>query len=153
MAASSKKFILIAHNIRSLYNVGSLFRTADGVGVSKIILSGYTGFPPRDKISKVALGAEKTVPFERARNIGLFIKALKKQGYQVLALETGGGQNIFKFKPKYPFALIIGNEKRGLSKAILNRADKCIYIPMRGKKESLNVAVAAGVAVYELLRS
>ena len=148
-----KKLILVAHNIRSLYNVGSLFRTGDGAGVNKIILSGYTGFPPREKISKVALGAEKTLPFERAKNIGPFLKTLKKQGYQVLALETGKrGLNIFKFKPNFPVALIIGNEKRGLSKQVIRLCDKKVFIPMRGQKESLNVAVAAGVGVYELLK-
>ncbi len=156
MAANSKKdnFILIAHNIRSLYNVGSLFRTCDGAGVKKLILSGYTGYPPRQKISKVALGAEESVPFERVKNIGPYIKKLKKQGYQVLGLETGkDGQNIFQYKPKFPLALIIGNEKRGLSKAVLKLTHKQIFIPMYGKKMSLNVAVAAGVGIYEILRN
>lgn len=150
----AKSLYLIAHHIRSLYNVGSLFRTADGAGVSKLILSGYTGYPPREKISKVALGAEKTVPWEKVKDISCYLKGLKKQGFQIVALEIGKkGVNFQKFKPKFPLALIIGNEKRGLSKAILNRADKCLYIPMHGKKESLNVSVAAGVALYEMLRN
>ena len=149
----NKSLYLIAHHLRSLYNVGSLFRTADGAGVSKLILSGYTGYPPCPKISKVALGAEKTVPWEKVIDIGPCLHKLKKQGFQIVALEIGKkGINFQKFKPKFPLALIIGNEKRGLSPAILSKADKCIYIPMRGEKESLNVSVAAGVALYEILR-
>jgi 23S rRNA (guanosine2251-2'-O)-methyltransferase len=154
MPSKEKKIIyLIAHHIRSLYNVGSLFRTGDGVGINKLVLSGYTGYPPRGKISKVALGAEKTLPWERVKDIGPYLNKLKKQGFQIVALETGKkGINFQKFKPKFPLALIIGNEKRGLSRGLLRKADKCIYIPMRGKKESLNVSVAAGVALYEILR-
>ncbi|MFH1366463.1 MAG: TrmH family RNA methyltransferase [Patescibacteria group bacterium] len=148
-----KTVYLIAHHIRSLYNVGSLFRTGDGAGIDKLILSGYTGFPPREKISKVALGAEKTLAWERVKEIGPYLAKLKKQSFQIVALETGKkGVNFQKFKPKYPLALIIGNEKRGLSKGLLRKADKCVFIPMRGKKESLNVSVAAGIALYEMLR-
>jgi len=149
-----KKIFLIAHNIRSLYNVGSLFRTADGAGVDKLILSGYTGYPPRQKISKVALGAEESMAWERIKKLGEHIKVLKKQGFQVIALETKekGAVNIFKFKPKFPLALMVGNEKRGLSKSLRRKADKQVFIPMRGKKESLNVAVAAGIALYEIIK-
>ncbi|MFA5070545.1 MAG: TrmH family RNA methyltransferase [Patescibacteria group bacterium] len=149
----SKTLILIAHNIRSLYNVGSLFRTGDAAGVGKLVLSGYTGYPPREKLSKVALGAEKTVPWEKVNDLGRYLAKLQKEGFQIVALEIGKkGIDFQKFKPKFPLALVIGNEKRGLSKAIINKADKCIFIPMRGRKESLNVSVAAGVALYEILR-
>lgn len=154
MPSKRKRIVyLIAHHIRSLYNVGSLFRTGDGAGVNKLVLSGYTGYPPREKISKVALGAEKTLPWEKVKEIGPYLNKIKKQGFQIVALETGKkGVNFQKFKPKFPLALIIGNEKRGLNPAVLRKANKRIYIPMRGKKESLNVSMAAGIALYEILR-
>ncbi|MDZ7798201.1 MAG: TrmH family RNA methyltransferase [Patescibacteria group bacterium] len=152
-AKNKNKLYLIAHNIRSLHNVGSLFRTADGAGVDKIILSGYTGSPPCQKISKVALGAEENVPFEKTEDINSYIKDLKKQGFKIIALETKSqGKNIYKFKPKFPLALLIGHEKRGLPAEILELADQILEIPMRGQKKSLNVAVAAGVALYQILR-
>lgn len=148
-----KEIIVICHNIRSAYNVGSIFRTADGAGVAKIILGGYSAHPPHPQISKTALGAEKIVPFEKNRQIWLAIERLKKDGYQIVALENNINlkiENIFKFKPKFPLVLILGNEVGGLSKDILKRCDKIIYIPMAGEKESLNVSVAFGVAIYVL---
>ncbi len=150
----SKKIYLIAQNVRSLYNVGSLFRTADCFGIDKIYLTGYTGEPPRDQISKVALGAEKWIPWEKYYQTHLLIPKLKKQGIKIYALETGKNtKNISKFKPEFPCALIVGNEVKGISKKILEIADEIISIPMLGKKDSLNVSIAAGVALYELSKN
>jgi tRNA G18 (ribose-2'-O)-methylase SpoU len=144
-----KEFYVICDNIRSLENIGSIFRTADALGVSKIFLCGISGKPPHHKISKTALGAEKTVPFEYCRQVGRLIDKLKERKINIIALEQDKKAISYtKFKPKFPLALIIGNEVKGVSKKILLKSDKIIYLPMRGKKESLNVSVAFGVAGY-----
>lgn len=140
---------LILDRIRSLYNVGSLFRTADAFGVTKIYLCGYTGAPPRKEISKVALGAEKTVPWEKRGQTWKLIEELKEQGIYTVALEqTKKSIAIKKWQPKFPVAMVVGNEVGGVSRGVLDRVDKIIEIPMLGAKESLNVVVATGVALY-----
>ncbi len=152
---------LILHNIRSVYNVGSIFRTADAMGVSKIILSGYTPLPvdrfglPRKDFAKVSLGAEQTVRWEQTKTFAQAIKKLKKENYFVVAVEQDKKSvSLFDFKtPKnIPVALVLGNEVKGLSPSALKLCDKIVEIPMKGKKESLNVSVAAGIAMFTLLR-
>lgn len=139
-------FYLILPNIRSRYNVGSIFRTADIFGIDKIFLTGYTPAPPHSRISKVALGAEKTVPWEKHKQTGRLINNLKRNGIKIVAAEaTKNSQDYRKWKPKEPLALVLGNEVEGLPRSILTKADQIIYIPMRGQKESLNVSVAAGI--------
>lgn len=152
-----KQIYLILHNIRSLHNVGSIFRTADAAGVKKIFLTGYTPAPfdvfgkVRKEIRKTALGAEKYLEWEKTSDLGKIIKKLKKQGFFIVAVEqTKGAVNYSKFKPKFPLVLILGNEIRGLSKIILKKCNKVIQIPMYGKKESLNVSVAAGIVLYKI---
>lgn len=163
-----KDFYVICDNIRSLENIGSIFRTADALGVTKIFLCGISAVPPNQKIEKAALGAEKTVPFEYNKQTWRLIEKLKKDKIYIVALESLGGftagtpakglgadkKSIVytKFKPKFPLALVIGNEVKGISKKVLSQADKIIYLPMKGKKESLNVAVAFGVAGYEIVK-
>ena len=164
----SKKIFVICHNIRSRHNVGSIFRTADGAGVSKIFLCGITPAPPHPNIEKVSLGAEKFVEWEKCKETWRTIEKLKKENFEIVALEQaknaisldrtdppatperndGGRGNGCRFGEK--IALVLGNEVEGLPPAILKRTDKIIQIPMRGKKESLNVAVAFGIAVYKL---
>jgi len=147
------KIRLILHNIRSAYNVGAIFRTADAVGIEKIYLTGYTPNPEKDKakIEKTALGAEKYVAWESYKNIGYLIKKLKKEGFQIIALEQSKKSiPYYRFKSKSPFVLIVGNEVRGLNKKILEKCDYILEIPMFGKKESLNVAVAFGIVAYYL---
>ncbi len=147
-----KEFFVICDNIRSLENIGSIFRTADALGASKIFLCGISGKPPNHKISKTALGAEKTVPFEYHKQTWRLIDKLKKDKVFIVALEQSKKSVIYtKFKPKFPLALIIGNEVRGISKKVLVASNKIIYLPMHGKKESLNVSVAFGVAGYEII--
>lgn len=144
-----KDFYVICDNIRSLENIGSVFRTSDALGVSKIFLCGICGKPPHHKITKTALGAEKRVPFEYCRQTGRLIDALKKKKVQIVSLEQDKrAVEYTRFKPRFPIALIIGNEVRGISKKILKKSDKIIFLPMHGKKESLNVSVAFGVAGY-----
>lgn len=146
-----KPFYIILDNIRSLENVGSMFRTSDAMRVSKVFLCGITGRPPRDKISKTALGAEESVPWEHYSHTWRLIERLKKEGVQIICLEqTKNSISYNKFKPKFPVALVVGNEVKGISSTILKRADRVIDIPMKGKKESLNVAVALGIAGFEI---
>lgn len=143
-------FYLICPNIRSLYNIGSIFRTADGAGIDKIFLTGFSGAPPNPKIEKVALGATKSVAWEYHYQTWRVIEKLKKQGFQIVALEqTKNSVDYKKFKPKFPLALVVGNEVKGISANILKRCHKIVHLPMRGKKESLNVSVALGIAIYK----
>lgn len=142
-------FYLVVPDIRSRFNVGAIFRTADALGVTKIFLTGYTPRPPHPKIDKVALGATGSVPWEYCFQTSKIIKKLKKSGAQIVALEQSKKSIDFtKFKPCWPLALILGNEKTGLKPAALKEADKIIHLPMLGKKESLNVAVAFAAAAY-----
>ena len=155
MRRADKEFFVIAHNIRSLYNVGSIFRTADAFGVSKIYLTGYTGTPANPihekKIAKVALGAEKWLAWEYFPSAATLIKKLKKQGIKIIALENNvKATNIINFKPKFPLALVLGEETKGINSSILKLCDEVVEIPMLGKKESLNVSVAFGIAAHSL---
>lgn len=153
--------VAILANIRSLHNVGSIFRTADGVGIKKLYLAGITPTPldrfgqAIPQLSKVALGAEKSVAWEKVATTGKAIAILKKEGYKIWAIETGNKSvPYYRSRIKNPgnrVALVVGNEVRGLSPAILKKCDKILSIPMRGKKESLNVSVAFGVAAYGLI--
>lgn len=151
--------IAILYNIRSLYNVGSIFRTADAAGFSKIYLCGITPTPldrfgkNRPQLSKVALGAEKYLEWEKIKSTSRLIDKLRKDGYKIFAIEQDKrsvAYNKIKASKKERIALIVGNEVKGLPKSILDKSDKIIEIPMKGKKESLNVAVAFGVVAFSL---
>ena len=143
------KFYVVCDNIRSLENIGSIFRTADALGVDKIFLGGICGKPPHNKISKTALGAENNILWEHHWQIWRIIDKLKKEKVKIIVLEQDKKSILYnKFKPEFPLALVIGNEIKGVSKGILKRADEIIYLPMSGKKESLNVSVAFGIAGY-----
>ena len=141
--------------------MGSIFRTADAAGVEKLYLCGVTPGPQdrygraNEKLLKVALGAEKTVAWERAKSAPRLVDKLKKEGFEIWALEQAQSATpLFDAKPKNfsKIALVVGNEITGLSRAVLKRADRIVQIPMHGKKESLNVAVAFGIAAYQLGR-
>ncbi len=154
--------ILIAHNIRSVHNVGSLFRTADAAGVSKIILSGYSPTPKdrfgreRSDFAKVSLGAEKTMSWVYVKTPGQTLTTLSAQGFYIVAIEQDlGSQDLFSFSLPPGVSLeklvvIMGNEVRGVSKPLLARCDAILEIPMHGTKESLNVSVSAGIALFVL---
>lgn len=138
-------------NIRSLYNVGSLFRTADALLVEKIILCGITGTPPDKQIEKVALGAVETVPFEYAKDIGETVRKLKAAGKQIVALElTKESINYRKADYAEEIALVVGNEVDGVTDEVLEMADLAVDIPMKGRANSLNVATATAVVAYEI---
>jgi len=146
-----EKFVLILPDIRSGHNVGAMFRTGDAVGVDKIYLAGYTAEPTHPHVAKVSLGAEKWIPWRKYKNTKLLVNKLKRAGYNIVGLEqTEKSANIFKWKPKFPLALIVGNEVRGIEPEILKLCDTHLEIPMKGNKESLNVSIAAGVAMYQI---
>jgi tRNA G18 (ribose-2'-O)-methylase SpoU len=158
MPKSGKEFFVIANNIRSLYNVGSIFRAADAFNVSKIYLTGYTGTPANPvhlaKISKVALGAETWIPWEKSPTAFAVIRSLRKQypKLTVVGLENNvKATPLNKFKPKFPLVLILGEEREGIQKSLLKFCDAVVEIPMLGKKESLNVSVAFGIAAYKII--
>lgn len=143
---------LIAHDIRSRENVGALFRTCDSLGVTKLWLTGYTPAPPDAKISKVALGAERVVPFAHEKDIGTVFDQLKADGISVYALEiTPAAINLEKFAPPDRMALLLGTETTGIPPSLLRRCDGAIKITQKGVKESLNVSVAAGIAAWAIL--
>jgi tRNA G18 (ribose-2'-O)-methylase SpoU len=154
--------IVILHNVRSTHNVGSIFRTADAAGCEKIYLCGITPAPTdrfdrvNEKISKVALGAENFIPWEKVGETIRLIKKLKKDGYKILAVEQSSRSVPYQKiklskKDLEKIALVLGNEIKGLPPAVLHLADKILEIPMCGKKESLNVAVAFGIVAFNLI--
>jgi tRNA G18 (ribose-2'-O)-methylase SpoU len=143
------RFSLVLPNIRSCHNVGALFRTADACGVDQIYLTGYTAQPPKPQIDKVSLGAEKWMPWKHYVHTKTVLQRLKKQGVQIVALEkTQESVDIDSVSFDFPLALVVGNEVEGVTPDILSLCDKVVHIPMYGKKESLNVSVAAGIALY-----
>ena len=147
-------FYVVCDNIRSLENIGSIFRTADALKIDKIFLCGICGTPPNHKISKTALGAENWLKWEYCGLAWKLIERLKKEKVFIAALEQTKNSLVYtKFKPKFPLALVIGSEVKGVSSSVLKRADRIISLPMLGKKESLNVAVAFGIAGYEINKS
>jgi 23S rRNA (guanosine2251-2'-O)-methyltransferase len=147
--AQKLPFCAVLNNIRSLYNVGAIFRTADGIGVEKLWLCGVTGIPPSTKISKTALGAEKTVAWEYQKSAVDCVRHLKNQGYQIVLLEqTVRSVPYQEFIPETHVALILGNEIDGVSDELVTLSDAAIEIEMQGLKNSLNVTVAFGVVAY-----
>lgn len=149
--------ILILHNIRSVHNVGAIFRTADAIGVSEIVLSGYTPAPvdrfgkPRNDFAKTALGAQTQVPWRKVSSPGKELDRFKERGYHIVGVEQDRRAMSYRAcKAPAHTVLLLGNEVRGLSLALRDRCDVLVEIPMRGKKESLNVSVAAGIVLYGL---
>lgn len=159
------QLVLVVDNVRSAHNIGSIFRSCDGLGVNHVYLSGYSPYPKNINdtrlphlarrtdaaIHKTALGAEKTVAWTHFADSLKIIKKLKAQNYQIVALEqTDKSINLSSLGPRKAIALVVGNEIKGLSQEVLKAADIRVQIPMLGQKESLNVAVAAAIALYHL---
>lgn len=146
-------FALILPDIRSCHNVGALFRTADACGVDFLYLTGYTATPPKPQIDKVSLGAEKWMPWKHYKDTLRLVKSLKAKGVKIIALEKSATSvDIGTVKFSGPLALVVGNEVDGVNAEILAMAEEVVHIPMYGKKESLNVSVAAGIAMYVIGR-
>ena len=158
------EIIVIAHNIRSTHNVGAIFRTGEGFGVRKIILSGYTPHPTlagdsrlphisrklTEQIHKTALGAEAIVPFEYQEAPGL--AALREAGFTIVGLEQDERSVLLPdYRPPEKIALLLGEEVEGISSGLRDECDTLVEIPMKGQKESFNVSVAAGIALYALV--
>jgi tRNA G18 (ribose-2'-O)-methylase SpoU len=148
---SQIQFVAVLDNIRSLHNVGSIFRAADAAGISKLFLCGMTGTPPRHEIRKAALGAEETVAWEYFQQTSEAIDNLKNKAYFILALENAATSVDYRRAAyRFPLALVVGHEYHGIAAETLARCDAAISLPMRGMKNSLNVAVAFGIAAYEI---
>jgi 23S rRNA (guanosine2251-2'-O)-methyltransferase len=144
---------VLLENVRSLYNVGAFFRTADAVALEKLYLAGITGYPPQNMITKTALGAEETVPWQRVPEASAKIAELRAANYEIAAIETSvHAVDLFDWQPRFPVCVLFGHETDGLTPAAAALADTHIRIPMLGRKHSLNVASAGGVVLYELLR-
>lgn len=144
---------VVLHQVRSLYNVGSFFRTADGAGVREVVLSGITARPPRKEIAKTALGAEDAVSWTGVDDLPTWMDRFAAGGGQLAAIEiTDDAVDLYEWVPTWPVAVLFGHEVEGLPQDILNRCHVRVRIPMLGMKGSLNVATAGGVVSYELLR-
>jgi tRNA G18 (ribose-2'-O)-methylase SpoU len=147
--------IVVLENIRSAYNVGSVFRTADAFLLQGIYICGYTSYPPHKEIKKTALGADETVHWKHFKNIKEAIEELKTVGYKVFAIEQAVGsiklQNFPSSNEK--LAVIFGNEVTGVEQSTIALADGCIEIPQLGMKHSLNISVAAGIVLWEIVRT
>ena len=154
LSADRLPISVLIDNVRSLYNVGSIFRTSDGARIQKLFLTGFTPYPPRHEIEKTALGATTTVPWEYAKDPSFVVAVLKEQGVKICLLEQTDRSMPYHSltKTDFPLCLVVGNEINGISKHLVAHADVSIDIPMFGMKQSLNVAVAYGIAIFELVK-
>jgi len=144
---------VLLDNVRSMYNVGAFFRAADGVGLERVCLCGITACPPKRAISKTALGAEEVVAWEHDWDAVRMAEAMRGKGFDIAAIETSAHSvDLFEWQPTFPVCIAFGNEVEGLRPELLELADTHVRIPMLGRKTSLNVATAAGIVLYELLR-
>lgn len=144
----------LCDNIRSIFNVGAIFRTSDAAFIEKLYLTGYTPFPPRKEIEKVALGSTLSVPWEYHKNPFETAQKIKSEGIKIAVLEITDNKNLFwNIKAEdFPLCIVMGNEISGVSREIIDIADTSFEIPMLGTKQSLNVSVAYGIAVFEMVK-
>ena len=146
----------VLEDIRSLYNVGSCFRTADGLLLERLVLTGYTPAPPRKEISKTALGAEESVPWEKVEDRLEGVRSLREEGYEIWGVELTDDATPLDHIGELPLpervALVFGNELRGVQPATLELCDRTVMIPMAGVKHSYNIAVSFGMAMWEVVR-
>jgi tRNA G18 (ribose-2'-O)-methylase SpoU len=144
---------VLLDNVRSMYNVGAFFRVADGVALEKVCLCGITAHPPKRAITKTALGAEDSVAWEHSWDAMQMAQTIRRCGYEIAAIETSTQSvDLFEWQPRFPVCVAFGNEVEGLRPELLQFAETHVRIPMLGNKTSLNVATAAGIVLYELLR-
>ena len=152
-----REIAVLLHNVRSMHNVGSIFRTADAAGVSRVYLTGYTPAPTdrfgraQKDIAKTALGAEQYIPWEHQKSPSQLLSKLKKDGWSIVGIEQDARARDYRlFKPKKDVLFVFGNEVLGISKELRKKCDELIEIPMHGKKESLNVSVTAGIILFSV---
>jgi 23S rRNA (guanosine2251-2'-O)-methyltransferase len=144
---------ILLDNVRSMYNVGAFFRTADAAGCERLYLCGITGRPPKRAITKTALGAEEAVPWDNPAAPCALVQNLREQNYEIAAVETSvHAVDLFDWQPRFPLCVLFGHEVDGLRPDLLALCDTHVRIPMLGRKHSLNVATAGGVVLFELLR-
>lgn len=144
---------VLLDNVRSLYNVGSFFRTADAAGIEALHLCGITGHPPHRSLHKTALGSEDRVRWDHTWDASERLRELTARGYEIAAIETSVHSiDLFDWQPRYPVCVVFGHEVDGIQKHLLENCDTHVRIPMLGVKHSLNVATAGGIVIYELLR-
>jgi tRNA G18 (ribose-2'-O)-methylase SpoU len=147
---SQPDVVVVLNNIRSLYNVGSIFRTSDALGIKKLYLCGITGTPEHYRLAKTALKALSAVNWEYKQSAYRTIRQLKKDGYYLVSLEITSSSQPLKKIGRRPLALVLGHELSGIENRILQESDEVIHIPMKGVGTSMNVAVAYGIAAYML---
>ena len=148
-------FMLVLDNVRSLNNIGSVFRTADAFRLEGIYLCGITATPPHREIHKTALGATESVYWEYREETTDAITELKEKGYQIYSVEQTDGSVLLdqvQLSGKQKYALVLGHEIRGVDQQVVDMSDQCIEIPQYGTKHSLNISVAAGIVIWELFR-
>ena len=144
---------VVLDNVRSMYNVGAFFRTADAASIEKLCLCGITAAPPKSAITKTALGAEETVPWAHSWDALETVSAQRDRGCEIAAIETSiHAVDLFDWQPRFPVCLIFGHEVEGIRPELSALCDTHVRIPMLGTKHSLNVATAGGIVIYELLR-
>ena len=144
---------ILLDNVRSMYNVGAFFRTADGAGIERLYLSGITARPPKKQLSKTALGADERVSWHPSEDAFETVRSLRSTGYEIAAIETSvHAVDIFDWQPRFPVCVLFGHEVDGLATTLLDLCDTHVRIPMLGLKHSLNVASASAIVMYELLR-
>ncbi len=144
---------ILVENVRSVHNVGAIFRSADGFCAEKIYLTGYTAYPPRDDLHKTALGSEESVPWEYDQDPVKVARRLKDSGVMLVSLEqTFDSVSIYQMQWQFPVCCIVGNEVTGVSDELIEMSQANVEIPMQGVKQSLNVSVATGVLGYEISR-
>jgi tRNA G18 (ribose-2'-O)-methylase SpoU len=150
------RLIVVLENVRSAYNVGSVFRTADAFLIEAIYICGYSPYPPHKEIKKTALGAEETVSWKHFKTSSVAIEELRKEKYKVYAVEQAMNSYLLQrvdFKSNEKIAVVFGNEVTGVEQSTIHLCDGCIEIPQLGMKHSLNIATAAGVVLWELVRT
>lgn len=148
--------IAVLENVRSAYNVGSVFRTADAFLIEAVYICGYTAYPPHKEIKKTALGADETVSWKHFKNISEAIQEIRKLGYKVYAVEQAIDSyklQAISYEADEKIAVIFGNEVTGVEQTTIEQCDGCIEIPQLGMKHSLNISVAAGIVLWELVRT
>lgn len=146
---TGRPIVLVAHNIRSLWNIGAFFRSADAFGVSHVHLTGYTAAPPRVEIGKTALGADSWIPWSKDPDPLKVIEVRRNEGFTIVSLEISEGSTpITEHRPKAPVCIVVGHEILGVPEEIRAASDCTVHLPMLGKKQSLNVSVAAGIALF-----
>ena len=154
-AAEKTPLVVVLDHVRSLYNVGSIFRTADAFRLAGVCLCGITAVPPHPEIHKTALGAEESVDWKYFKDTLDAVKWLKDSGYEVLAVEQCEGStmlNDFNVEPEKHYAIILGNEVKGVQQSVVDECEGCLEIPQYGTKHSMNVSVTAGIVIWELVK-